>query len=94
VQETGRLVEPADRHGVGVEDLADPVADGVVDRLHVELARDRLLRAVDQRQLRVALTRLVHQTRVLESNAQAARERRQQALVGLGEGVFAVEVLE
>ena len=56
-----------------VEDLPDLVADGVVDRLRVELARDRLLHAVDQRQLGVPLPRLVHQPRVLERHAQAAR---------------------
>ena len=38
--------------------------------------------------------RLVEQARVLERHAQAAGERRQQADVGLAEGVLAVEVLK
>ena len=59
-----------------VEDLLDLVADDVVDRLELELARERLLDAVDQRQLGVPLPRLVHQAGVLERDAQAARERR------------------
>ena len=52
------------------------VADQVVDRLRVELAGDRLLDAVDQRQLGVPLPRLVDQPRVLERDAEAAGERR------------------
>ena len=79
---------------LGVEDLLDPVADSVVDRLRIELSRDRVLHAVDQRQLRVPLPRLVHQPRVLERDAQAAGERLQQLLVRLAEGVLAVDVLE
>ena len=75
--EPGRLVEHRDRGALRVEDLLDLVADDVVDRLHLELARERSLDAVDQRQLRVPLPRLVHQARVLERHAQAARERRQ-----------------
>ena len=58
-----------------VEDVPDPVADDVVDRLHLELAGERVLDAVDQRQLRVPLPRLVHEPRVLERHAQAAGQR-------------------
>ena len=77
-----------------VEDIADPVADGVIDRLQVELARERLLDAVDQGQLSVALPGLVHQPRVLERDAQAPRQRLEELLVGVAERVCAVEVLE
>ena len=90
----GGEVEDADVDDLGVEDLLDLVADDVVDRLHLELARERLLHAVDQRQLGVPLPRLVHQPRVLERHAEAAGERLQQLLVGLGEGVLAVDVLQ
>ena len=93
MDEPGRLVDRRDRDDLRVEDVADPVADGVVDRLRVELARDRLLHAVDQRQLGVPLPRLVHQPRVLERHAEAARQRLQQLLVGLAERVLAVDVL-
>ena len=94
VHEPRRLVERVDLHGLRVEDLPDLVADGVVDRLVVELACDGVLHAVDQRQLRVPLPRLVHQPRVLERHAEAAGQRLQQLLVGLAEGVLAIDVLE
>ena len=51
----------------------------VVDRLRVELAGDGGLDAVDERELGVALPSLVDEPRVLERDAEAARERRQQA---------------
>ena len=92
MQKPGRLVEHRDRGDLGVEDRLDPVADGVVDRLLVELARDRLLHAVDQRQLGVPLPRLVHEPRVLEGDAQAPRQRLQELLVGVGEGMLPVDV--
>ncbi len=94
VQEPRGFVEDADRHCLRVEYLPDPVAHGVVDRLQLELAGERLLHAVDQRELGVPLPRLVHEPRVLQRHAQAARERGQQADVVVGEGVRAVEVLE
>ena len=75
VHEPGRLVERRDRDDLGVEDVPDPVADSVVDRLRIELTRDRVLHAVDQRQLGVPLPRLVHQPRVLERDAETAGER-------------------
>ena len=56
------------------------VADDVVDRLRVELAGDRRLDAVDQRELGVPLPRLVDESRVLERDAEAAGERDEQAL--------------
>ena len=94
VRQARRLVVDGDVDDLGVEDLPDPVADGVVDRLQLELAGDGVLDAVDQRQLGVPLPRLVHEPRVLERHAQAARERLQELLVGLAERVLAVDVLE
>ena len=67
----GVEVEDADVDDLGVEDLLDLVADEVVHRLHVELAGEPLLDAVDERQLGVPLPRLVDQPRVLERDAQA-----------------------
>ena len=58
---------------LSVEDLLDLAADDVVDRLLVELAGNRLLDAVDQRQLGVPLPCLVHEARVVEGHAKAAR---------------------
>ena len=59
-----------------IEDLADLVADRVVDALHVELGGERLLHAVDDRELGRALLalleqalRLVEQARVFERDA-------------------------
>src|SRR5579884_463372 len=88
------LVERRNRDDLGVEDLPNSVAYRVVDRLRIELARDRVLHAVDQRQLRVSLPRLVHEARVLERHAQTPGQRLQQLLVGVGESVLAIDVLE
>ena len=52
------------------------------------------MHAVDQRELGVPLSRLVHEPRVLERDAEAARERLQQLLVGIAERVLAIEVVE
>ena len=76
-----RLVDDDDHHDLGVEDLLDLVADGVIDRLIVQLSRNRVLHAVDQRQFSVPLPRLVHKTRVLQRDAQAPRQRFEQLLV-------------
>ena len=91
---TRHAVVRADVHDLRVEDLLQLVAYHVVDRLQVELARQRLLHAVDQRQLGVPLPRLVHQPGILERNTEAARERLQQLLVGIAERVLAIEVVE
>ena len=92
--QAGRLVVDADVDDLRVEDLLEPVANEVVDRLLVELAGDRRLHAVDQRELRVALPGLVDEPRVLERDTEAGGERLQELLVGLAERVFAVDVLE
>ena len=84
-----------------VENLADLVADRVVDALDVELRGERRLHAVDDRELGVALLgllqqplRFVEQTRVLERDAHARGDGRQQAHLGFAEGVFALVILE
>ena len=66
VEKSARLVVDRDAHDLSVEDLLQPVADEVVDRLRVELAGDRRLDAVDQCQLGVSLPRLVDELSVLE----------------------------
>ncbi len=94
-----RLVAPGDAHVAGGEDFAQLVADHVDDCLEVQLGNDRLLDAVDDRQLRVALLgfleqplRLVEQARVLQRDAERRGHRRQQAQLGLAIGVFALVV--
>ncbi len=86
----GKLDEPArsrngDADALSVEDLLDLVADGVVDRLLVELARDRILHAVDQRQLGVPLPRLLDRARPRERRADVLADEGEQLLVLLGE---------
>src|SRR4029453_6169129 len=51
------------------EDVADPVADDVVDRLQLELAGKSFLHAVDQRELGVPLPRLLDRSRAGERGA-------------------------
>ena len=92
--QSGREVEDADVDDLRVEDLLDLVADDVVDRLQLELAGNRLLDAVDQRQLGVALARLVHQAGVFERDAEAPRQRVEQLPVGLAERMLPIDVLE
>ena len=53
----------ADVDDLRVEDLLDLVADEVVDGLQLQLAGERRLNAVDQRELRVPLSRLLDRTR-------------------------------
>ena len=80
----GRLVEDRDGDDLGVEDLLDLVADDVVDRLHLELAGERLLDAVDQRELGVPLPRLLDRARARERRADVLADEREQVLVLLG----------
>ncbi len=84
-----------------MEDVADLVADRVVDPLHVQLGGERCLDAVDDRELGIALLgffqqplRLVEQSRVLERDAHAVGERLQQAHVGIAERVLPLDVDE
>ena len=81
--------------------LAQLVADEVDDGLEVELGGDALLDAVDDRELGGALLgllqqalRLVEQARVLERDAHARGDGREQAHVGLAVRVLALVVLE
>ena len=87
--------------GVRCEDLADLVADRVVDALDVQLGGERGLHAVDDRELGGALLalleqplRLVEQTRVLQRHAHARRHGVKQAHVGFTKGVLAFIILE
>ena len=68
-----RRVEDPDVDDLRVEDLLHPVSDEVVHRLRLELRGEAALHVVDQRELGVALPRLVEQPRVLERDAQARR---------------------
>ena len=93
-----RVVD-ADAYVCLVEDLADLVADRVVDALDVELGGERLLHAVDDRELGGALLglleqalRLVEQPRVFQRDAHAVGQRLQQPHVGVAEGVLALHV--
>ena len=86
----GERVDDADVEIRLVEDLADLVADGVVDALHVHLGRKCLLDAVDHRQLGGALFGLVEQSLrlvelagVLQSGTHGTRQRLQQPDIGL-----------
>ena len=63
-------VVDADVDDLGVEDLADLVADEVVHRLHVEVGGEALLDAVDDRQLGRPLVGLGQEARV-SSNSRA-----------------------
>ena len=94
-------VVDADAHVRLVEDLADLVADGVVDPLHVELGGERRLHAVDDRELGGTLLalleqalRLVEEARVLQRDAHARGHGIQQPDFGFAERVLALVVLE
>ena len=91
---SGGLVVQRHIGDVGLERLAHPLSDQLDQRVEIELRRERLADAVDRCELGHALPGLVHEPRVVERDAQAARERRQQALVRFGEGVRPVGVLE
>ena len=60
------------------------LADGVVDRPQLELAGERLLNAVDQRELRVALAGLLDCPRPRESDTDILADEGEQVLVLLG----------
>ena len=88
------LVLEGHERDVGREGLAHLLADQLEQRREVELRRDRLADPVDRVELRDTLARLVDQPRVLERDAEAGREGRQQPHVAVGERVRPVEVLE
>ena len=67
-----------------VEDLLDLVADDLIDRLHFELAGERRLHAVDQRQLGIALPRLLDRAGARKRGADVLPDEREQLLVLLG----------
>ena len=101
VNEPSPRVVDANVHVGLVEDLADLVADGIVDALHVQLGGKRLLHAVDDRQFRGALLalleqalRLVEQSRVLQGHAHARGDGAQQAHLRLAERGFALIVFQ
>jgi hypothetical protein len=83
-QQACRLVVNRNVDGLRVEDISDLVADCVVDRLLVELARDRLLHAVDQRQLGVPLSRLLDRAGARERGADVLPDEGEEILVMLG----------
>jgi hypothetical protein len=88
------VVDDADVHHLGVEDVADLVADQVVHGLHVEVLGERLLHAVHDGELGGPLIglgqeplRFLEQPRVLERDPHARRERHEESFVALCEKV-------
>ncbi len=94
-------IVPANADVVGLQNLAQLVADEVDDRLEVELGGHSFLDAVDDRELRRPLLgllqealRLVEEARVLERHAHARGDRAEQSHLGVAEGVLAFVVFE
>ncbi len=90
--EVGAHVVETDVQVGGVEHAREPLADQLDDRVEFELPSQRVADLVDDGELIVALLglgqqpfRFGEQPRVLERNAHAGGERRQQALVALAE---------
>ena len=81
VDQARRLVVDADVDDLGVEDLLDLVADDVVDRLQLELAGERRLDAVDQRELGVPLPGLLDRAGAGERRADVLADEREQVAV-------------
>ena len=94
VDHVGRGVVEGDVDEVGAEHLPELVAEPLDQGVELELLGERLPDVVDDRELGRALPRLLEQPGVLERDAQAPGERREQADVGLAERVFAIEVVE
>ena len=95
------VVEDPDVEDLGVEHLAQALADQVVHRLHLDLGREAPLDLIDDRELGGPLVRLgqeplrlVEQAGILKRDAEARRERREHADIRLRECVLAVQVLE
>ncbi len=76
-------VEDPDVDDLGVEDLLEAVTDQVVHGLGLEVLGQAALHRVDQGQLGVPLPRLLEQPGVLERDAQAPRQGREQARIGI-----------
>ena len=101
MKQIGLLVIPGDAEIGSIENFAQLVADQVDNRLKVQLRSEPLLDRVDDRELGGTLLglleqalRLIEETRVLECDAHARGNRRDQAHLGLAEGVFACIVLD
>ena len=77
-------IEDPDVDDLGVEDLLDPVPDEVVHRLHVEVLGQPLLDVVDERQLGVALSRLLDRPGPAERGADMGRDEGHDLLVRFG----------
>ncbi|MEP6943529.1 MAG: hypothetical protein ABI981_11370, partial [Betaproteobacteria bacterium] len=99
--DAGLPVDDADFHVGAAENLADLVADRIVDALHVEFGGERLLHAVDDGELCGALfrfleqpLRIFEQPGVLQRDTHAGGHRREQAHLGLAESVGALGVLQ
>ena len=71
------VIDHTDVHGLRVEDLVEPLADEVVHRLHLEVLGEPPLDVVDEGELGVPLACLLEEARVLESDTQVPRERRE-----------------
>ena len=90
----GGLVEDGHIDDVGAERLAHLLADELHQGRQVELRGDRLTDAVDDVELGDPLAGLVDEAGVLQRDAEAGGERREQADVAIAERVLAVQVLE
>jgi hypothetical protein len=86
----GCRIEDLDVHDLGVEDLLDPVAHEVVHRLHLEVLGQAALDVVDERELGVALPRLLEQAGVLERGAMCGRRRSEPVRLGVPEVLIAL----
>ena len=92
--EAGLGIQDGDDQFRTAQDVAHPVTDRVHDRLEVELLAEGGADLVDDRELAVALLglgeqalRLVEEAGVLERDAHARGEGREQPLVGFAEAV-------
>src|SRR5581483_3999158 len=101
VFEIGLGVVGHNKERLRVEQVADFIADQIENRLKVELGRQALLDAVNNRQFRRALLlRLkkalgfIEQARIFEGDAHGRREGLQQPYVGFAKSVLMVNVLE
>ena len=83
-----------DVHDVGRKGLAHLLTDELDQRAQLQLRAQRLADLVDDRELGRLAARLLEQPRVLEGDAEACSDGRQQSHVSLAEGALAVQVLE